>query len=561
MIDSLRCRHPGDSARFIRSNTPSHFIQMLKTSRYPLIKSLAFLSGLRSIRARACALSRGGQLSCLALILLALLILSSPRAMAADPLPNIVLINADDLGLGDVSCYGAKVLNTPNVDRLAMAGLRFTDGHASAATCTPSRYSMLTGEYAWRKAGHEILAGDANLIIKPGSTTLPSILSQAGYRTGIVGKWHLGLGKGKIDWNSEIAPGPLEVGFDSQFIIPATLDRVPCVFLEGHKVRNLSPDDPIEVSYSYRVGDLPTGKSNPEMLLMTADDQHSGTIVNGVSRIGYMKGGKTALWSDVDMPELIVQKSVDFMDASKGKPFFLYLALVEPHVPRIPSARFAGKSPLGPRGDVILQLDWIVGQVLDALDKRGLAENTIVIFTSDNGPVLNDGYGDKSVVNNGKHTPAGPYRGWKYVAYEGGTRVPFIVRWPEKIKPGVSDALMCQIDFPRTFARLTGQTLENGSAPDSQDMLAPLLGETQQGRKTLVEEGVSAMGFRDGNWKLIMPRNPSKKAGAKADSGSNAQLFNLADDPGEKVNIAQKDPQRLESLVAQLQRILDGGTE
>ncbi|GAT33013.1 arylsulfatase A [Terrimicrobium sacchariphilum] len=514
-----------------------------------------------SIRTRIKSLSRLGQLSCLALVLLTLLALSSWKANAAEPLPNIVLINADDLGLGDVSCYGAKALSTPNLDRLAAGGLRFTDGHASAATCTPSRYSMLTGEYAWRQRGREILTGDANLIIKPGSTTLASILSHAGYRTGIVGKWHLGLGKGKIDWNTNISPGPLDVGFDSQFIIPATLDRVPCVFLEGSKVRNLSVDDPIEVSYSHRVGDLPTGKSHPEMLLMTADDQHSGTIVNGVSRIGFMKGGKSALWSDVDMPDLIVQKSVDFLEESKGKPFFLYLALVEPHVPRIPSARFAGKTPLGPRGDVILQLDWIVGQVLDALDNRGLASNTIVIFTSDNGPVLNDGYGDQAVAKNGTHTPAGPYKGRKYVAYEGGTRVPFIVRWPEKIKPGVSDALVCQIDFPRTFAQLTGQSIESGAAPDSQNMLAPLLGETQQGRKTLVEEGVSEMGFRDGSWKLIVPKNPKKDAGAPTVSVNNSQLFNLAEDEGEKINLAQKDPQRLEAMLAQLQRILNGGTE
>jgi len=180
--------------------------------------------------------------------------------------PNIVLIIADDLGYGDVSCYGATKVKTPNLDRLAGQGIRFTDAHSTSGTCTPSRYSMLTGEYAWRKKGTGILPGDAALIIDPKRATLPSVLKSAGYNTGAVGKWHLGLGDGKLDWNTEIKPSPNEIGFDYSFIIPATVDRVPCVFVENHRVVGLDAKDPITVSYQYKVGDEPTGKENPDLL-------------------------------------------------------------------------------------------------------------------------------------------------------------------------------------------------------------------------------------------------------------------------------------------------------
>ena len=211
--------------------------------------------------------------------------------------PNIIIFYADDLGYGDVSCYGAHRVETPNIDRLARNGIRFTDAHCSAATCTPSRYSLLTGNYAFR-ARASILPGDAPLIIRPGSTTLPSILKLAGYKTGVVGKWHLGLGDGIIDWNAEIKPGPLEIGFDYCYLIPATADRVPCVYVENHKVVDLDPLDPISISYDHPFGDSPTGLSNPELLKFRADIQHSQTIVNGVSRIGFMVGGNSAQWQD-----------------------------------------------------------------------------------------------------------------------------------------------------------------------------------------------------------------------------------------------------------------------
>lgn len=232
-------------------------------------------------------------------------LLASPQATAPRP-PNIVLILADDVGYGDFSCYGATRVATPNVDRLAARGMRFTDAHSSSATCTPSRYSLMTGEYAWRKKGTNILPGDAALIIEPGRATLPSVLHAAGYATGCVGKWHLGLGRGNIDWNGEIQPGPLEVGFDYSFIIPATGDRVPCVFVENHRVFGLDPQDPIQVSYNEKVGNDPTGRERPDLLAMKLSAGHDGTIVNGISRIGFMSGGKSARWVDTEDRKSVV---------------------------------------------------------------------------------------------------------------------------------------------------------------------------------------------------------------------------------------------------------------
>ncbi len=228
------------------------------------------------------------------IVVLALsLLIASPHAAAADH-PNIVLIYADDLGFGDVSCNGAQAVLTPNVDRLCRDGLNFTDAHSTSATCTPSRYALLTGRYPWRKQGTGVLPGDARLIIEPGSTTLASVLKKGGYRTGVVGKWHLGLGAGKLDWNGEIKPGPLEVGFDEAFVMAATGDRVPCVYIRDHRVVGLDPADPIEVNYDKPFDGVPTGKHDPALLRLHPSHGHDMAIVDGISRIGFMKGGKSA---------------------------------------------------------------------------------------------------------------------------------------------------------------------------------------------------------------------------------------------------------------------------
>ena len=470
--------------------------------------------------------------------------------------PNVVFILADDLGYGDLGCYGATRVATPNLDRLAAGGLRFTNAHAPSATCTPTRYSILTGEYAWRRKGTGVLPGDAALIIEPGRPTLASILKEAGYAIGCVGKWHLGLGAGAIDWNGEIRPGPLDLGFDYAFIIPATGDRVPCVYVEDRRVVGLDPEDPIRVSYKGPVGDEPTGRARPDLLKVKPSHGHDQTIVGGVSRIGHMAGGRAARWVDEDMADVITRKAVAFIERNRDRPFFLYFATHDIHVPRLPHARFAGKSGSGVRGDVIEELDWCAGEVMAALDRLGLARSTLVIFSSDNGPVLDDGYADGAVGDSKGHAPAGPLRGGKYSLYEGGTRVPFIARWPGRVKTGVSGALVSQIDLMASLAALAGQKLPPEAGPDSLNVLTALLGESKTGREHLVEHA-GGLAIRKGPWKLI-PREPrAKKAKAKQSEPEVTELFNLDDDPGETKNIAGRHPEVVKELAELLQKIRD----
>lgn len=486
-------------------------------------------------------------------------LLLAGRGMAAGRLPNVVYMYADDLGYGDVSCYGAKRVSTPNIDRLAAGGLRFTNAHSSSATCTPSRYSLMTGEYAWRRKGTGILPGDASLIVQPGRFTLPSMLKQAGYRTGVVGKWHLGLGKGNLDWNGEIAPGPLDIGFDYSFILPATGDRTPCVYVENHRVVGLDPKDPIVVAYGKPIEGEPTGKSNPELLRLRPSEGHADSIVNGIGRIGYMKGGKSARWVDEEMADTLTGKALSFVEHERAQPFFLYFATHDIHVPRLPHPRFVGKTSMGPRGDVIVEFDWCVGQVLDSLQRLGLAKNTLFMLSSDNGPVVDDGYQDEAVEKLGGHKPAGPWRGGKYSAYDGGTRIPFIVHWPGKVKPGVSKALVSQVDLLSSLAGLTGQEVPAEAAPDSFNVLPALLGKSKQARDHVVEFA-RARSLVVGDWKVIEPKaGPKRSAGNETGNDANPQLFNIAQDPGEQNNLAEQYPERVKELLARLDRLEKAG--
>jgi arylsulfatase A-like enzyme len=476
--------------------------------------------------------------------------------------PNIVVILTDDLGYGDVFAYGATAITTPNIDRIARDGLRFTDAHAAAATCTPSRYSLLTGEYAWRKPGTGVLPGDAALIIEPGRTTLPSMLQRAGYKTGAVGKWHLGLGPtGGPDWNAEISPSPNSVGFDYSFIMAATGDRVPTVFIENSRIVGFDGADPIRVSYGQPIGDWPTGKDHPELLKVHPSHGHDQTIVNGISRIGYMTGGRRALWKDEDMADVFTSKAVSFIESHQDGPFFLYFATHDPHVPRVPHPRFMGKTTLGPRGDAIIEADWSVGEILGVLDRLNLTRNTLVIFTSDNGPVIDDGYKDDAVEKLGSHKPAGPFRGGKYSNFEAGTRVPFIVRWPGHVKPGASSALLSQVDMLASLAALTGQKLAAADGPDSLDHLPALLGRSTNGRAELVE-GAGGLSLRQGQWKYIEPNKRqkiNKETNTELGNDSVPQLYDLSQDPGETTNLATEQPARVQSLAAELERIRKAG--
>ena len=483
--------------------------------------------------------------------------LAMRRAAAQTRRPNVVLIYADDLGYGDVSCYGATELSTPNVDRLCAGGLRFTNAHAAAATCTPSRFSLLTGEYPWRDQGHGVLPGNAKLIIDPERRTLPDIFKQAGYATGVVGKWHLGLGDGNLDWNGDIAPGPLELGFDYSFLIPATGDRTPCVFVENHRVVGLDPNDPIQVSYGKPIGDEPTGKEHPELLKLKPSHGHDQTIVNGVSRIGYMTGGQAARWVDEDIADTITGKAVNYIEQHRAEPFFLYFSTHDIHVPRVPHPRFVGKSGMGARGDAILQFDYCVGQVLETLDRLGLTDDTLVIFTSDNGPVLDDGYQDRAEELVGDHKPAGPLRGGKYSAFDAGTRVPFVVRWPGRVPQGDSPALISQIDLLASFATYLDQPLAEADAPDSFDLLAALLGRSEYGREHLVESA-GTLGIIVGDWKYIPPSKGAKVlANTQIETGRDPkpQLYNLAEDIGERNNVAAAHPYKVQELRERLETV------
>ena len=488
------------------------------------------------------------------------IVLSSALNAQSTSKPNIIIIYADDLGYGDVSCYGATKLSTPNIDRLAKQGLRFTNAHCTSATSTPSRYSLLTGEYAWRRKGTGVLPGDASAIIQPGRTTIASVLKNAGYTTGVVGKWHLGLGpQGGPDWNGEITHQPLDIGFDYSFLIPATGDRVPCVFLENRLVVGLDPNDPITVSYNNKVGEWPTGKENPELLKMHPSHGHDMTIVNGVSRIGYMTGGRSALWVDEDIADIITGKAVSFIENNREKPFFLYFATHDIHVPRVPNQRFAGKSGMGPRGDAILEFDWSVGEILKIVDKLNLSRKTIIIVTSDNGPVVDDGYKDQAVELLGDHKPAGPLRGGKYSAFDGGTRVVFIVSWKGEVKSGTSDALFSQIDLLASFASLAEEKLSTGDAPDSQDHLDVLTGKSKSDREWLVEHASNGrLSLIKGDWKFIEPGPGVKiQLNTNTETGNDPspQLYNLKTDLGEKNNAAAGNPAIVKELTDLLNSI------
>ncbi|MFC2098615.1 arylsulfatase [Bacteroidota bacterium] len=472
--------------------------------------------------------------------------------------PNIIVILTDDLGYGDVSCYGATEINTPNIDQLAGNGIRFTQGYCAAATCTPSRYALLTGQYPWKNKRAHILPGDAPLIMEPGKTTIPSMLKNAGYKTAVVGKWHLGMGSGDVDWNKLVSPGANDVGFEYSYLLAATQDRVPTVILENQKVKGLSSEDPIEISYKKNFEGEPTGREHPEMLKMHPSHGHDMSIHNGISRIGYQRGGKSALWVDEDLADVFTNKAKEYINEHKDAPFFLYFALHQPHVPRTPHSRFVGKSGMGPRGDAIIEADWCVGEIVKELKKLELDENTLIVFSSDNGPVVDDGYKDDAVEKLGEHTPGGPLRGGKYSLFDAGTRVPFIVSWPGTVKPGVSDALVSQIDLLASFARLTGQTLTDGAA-DSEDLLDALTGKSPIGREELILEARGKNCMRTVNWYFIPPnKGVSTFKFVNIESGylTENQLYSINDDVSQLNNVAEENPEVVADLEAKYRKAM-----
>ena len=461
--------------------------------------------------------------------------------------PNVIIIYADDLGFGDVSAYNQGTLNTPNIDRIANEGIKFTNGHSSSATCSPSRYALLTGTYPWRNKKAKISTG-ASLIIDTNQITVPKMFKQMNYKTAIVGKWHLGLGSGKIDYNSKISPGPNEVGFDYSYIMPDTQDRVPTVYVEDGYVKNLDKKDPLFVDFKNNFDNQPTGKSNPELLTTKWHHGHFNTIVNGISRIGFMKGGKKAYWSDIDMADHFLNITKSYIIENKKNPFFLFYSMQQPHVPRTPHPRFVGASGMGPRGDVIIEADWCIGELYKTLEEEDLLENTLIIISSDNGPVLNDGYYDEAVEKLGDHTPAGILRGGKYSLFEAGTRVPFISYWKGVIKPKISNKLISQIDI---FSSLSSIINSNLDTKDSKDLSQLLLTGAGVERDKLILEAFGKTALKYGDWVLIPPYKGSpvsKYTNVELGNSDNYQLYNLKDDPGQRINLVNQKKEKFLEL-------------
>lgn len=474
--------------------------------------------------------------------------------------PNVVLIYADDLGYGDLHCYWATRVATPNVDSLAAQGTRFVNAHASAATSTPSRYGLLTGQYAWRRPDTDVAAGNAGMIIRPEQFTMADLFKSAGYSTAAFGKWHLGLGDrtGEQDWNAPLSPALADIGFDYSYIMAATADRVPCVYIENGVVVNHDPTDPIFVSYKSNFEGEPTGRDNPELLYnMRPSHGHDQSIVNGISRIGWMKGGKKALWKDENIADSITDRALQYMAEHSDEPMFIYFATNDVHVPRFPHERFRGKNPMGVRGDAIDQFDWSVGRILAGLDSLGLADNTIVILSSDNGPVVDDGYEDRAKELLGDHSPTGPWRGGKYSAFEGGSRIPMIVRWPGRVPAGkVSEALVSQIDWLASLASLTGASIPGGAAPDSRNHLPALLGFDSDSRAyTISQAADKTLTVATADWVYIEPsQGPAIVPwGTEIETGylATPQLYR-ADDIAQQTNLADQYP----DIVAEMQLIL-----
>ena len=483
-------------------------------------------------------------------VLLSSLIGCCALEVSAQRLPNVIYILADDIGYTDWGCYGATKIKTPVLDQLAAEGVRFTNAYAPASTSSPSRFALLTGEYAWRK-NVGILPADAPLSIDVQKNTLPKMMKQLGYTTGIVGKWHLGLGSPNepVDFNATIQMGPSAVGFDYCYYFPATNDRVPCVYIENEKVVGLEADDPIKVSYTEELEGSITSREYPELLKLRPHLGHNNSIVNGISRIGWMTGGTNALWKDEDMAENLLAKAQEFVRDNKGKPFFLYYATHNAHEPRVPSDAFRGKSEAGIYGDVIEEFDYCVGELVKCLKKEGLYENTIIIVTSDNAPMIKEGYKDGALENMNGHNPYGVLRGEKYSLHEGGNKVPFICVWPSGIRhPFVQEQPFIYLDMLATLPSLVGKPIVAAQCNDSKDGSKLFFDENAPSYREYIvtQNNGGDISIRMGRWKYL----PATKH-------RSAELYDLDNDPSELHNVMYAYPEvayKLRGLAAKVKQ-------
>lgn len=491
------------------------------------------------------------------LVALGQLLLLSSVSLLATAKPNIVFILADDLGYGDLSSYGAIKVRTPNIDRLATEGQKFTDAHSPHSVCTPSRYSLITGRYSWRTWAKTANVWSTDpMLIDDGQYTLPKLLSYAGYRTALVGKWHLGYGRSGasgwdgvkgVDYNGKIAPGPLEAGFDYYFGIPH-VGQEPHIFIENHHVVGLRPDSPLE---------------------LVLDDRwlHQASYLDRhmYPPRHHFEGGDGAKYKQQDVAFKLTDKAVGWLTQRTKEdgndPFFLYFAHRNVHGPYAPHERFVGKSEIGVYGDFLLELDWSVGRILDTLDELGLTDDTLVFFSSDNGGVQM-GHKPVDFVNHNGHMTNGPLRGQKTESLEGGHRIPLLARWPGHIEAGsTSDTLVALTDIMATLAELTGHELGDDEGPDSCSFLGALLNQesTQPARRILVHENYrGGYGIRVDNWKLLMIQGGGGIGWSPFDndhSKPNGQLYNLKEDLKELNNLYAKNPERVIEMAYLLREI------
>lgn len=480
--------------------------------------------------------------------------------------PNIILINADDLGYGDLGCYGAKLVQTPNIDKLASEGRRFTDAHTASAVCSPSRYGLLTGRYPLRQNFWGPVPGvTQGLTIDTKAPTIASVLKQAGYATACVGKWHLGLGEEAPNWDGELKPGPLELGFDYYFGIPSVNSGAPFVYVENHNVVGYDSSDPFV--------------TNVESVTQKWPAKSGYKAIGGAEKAHL-------LYEDEKIGTTLKEKAIEWMKNASNKqqdqPFFLYLATTNIHHPFTPAPQFKGTSEAGRYGDFIHELDWIVGEVLRTVKEIGEEENTLVVFTSDNGGMLNNGGQDAWKAG---HKLNGDLLGFKFGAWEGGHRIPFIAKWPGRIPAGSqSDRLISQIDLLATFASITGQNIGEDKEHDSVDQLAELTGEADSPQREILVISPNNPGhlvIRKGKWVYIPSQDEggfqgkkvgdhllggaaafaltnqinSDVEGNKVKEGAPAeQLYDLEKDPYQSQNVVEQNPK----VKAELQEILDG---
>ncbi|MEI6890798.1 MAG: arylsulfatase [Pontiella sp.] len=491
------------------------------------------------------------------MMLYSLLLLAGPAF--AEQSPNIIFIFADDLGVGDLSCYGATKLQTPNIDKLAAAGRRFTDAHSASAVCTPSRYALLTGEYPHRKNLYAPVFLKTGLVVDTNQQTIASVLKDAGYETAIIGKWHLGFGEKTPNWNGELKPGPLELGFDYYFGVPVVNSHPPFVYVENHRVVGLVPEDPFIYGKRAKTAEIP-------------EKMHLSSI-----------GGADAahaLYDDYQVGTTLTERAIEWIKARGKNKFFLCLSTTNIHHPFTPHPRFQGTSECGLYGDFVHELDWIVGEVVKTLEEQGVAENTLIILTSDNGGMFNHTGQEAWTMG---HRLNGKYLGFKFDAWEGGHRVPFIAHWLGKIDAGTtSDELICNVDMIATFAALTGQTLRDGQGRDSVNILPALtgaLGSVERDHLLLSPFKKSHLSIRKDKWMYIGGQGGggfrSRRIGAHSFGGPTAitfsgyensdiengkikknappaQLYDLEKDPAQTTNLYTEYPEVVQRMKALL---------